>query len=904
MNYKENFNSADLSFFSPDELKNVREEIGNDIVVFCKNNDVDTFNSLLNFVGEPYIRFRQTHGVLWLAKKNEVKFLMFRQRSTDYVSMFMLKSQLNVFDNVIVAKQVTRQEALESPEKAYNYAKHTLHGRFEEGEELISQDAEASYRYAVDVLKGRFEEGEDLIGKDAMISYMYAKYVLKGPFKKGEDAIATDPKYTFYYVSEILDRPFPKGEDVLGADNENAFWYAEQILRGPFPKGEDTIAKDSASSVDYATLITKKPFHKGEKAIAENGQNSLIYVENVLKKRFPMGEAAIFKDPETKQEYLKFLKEHDPKGWTRINVASTLIAESQEELLLKRGDPIKISLYARNILKGPWPEAEDIIAKSAEASYIYAGNVLKGPFLKGEDAMSKDTRYAYGYAVNCLKGRFLKGERAIAADTNLAFSYFMEIMKKRWPEGELAIFRNEEFKRHYLKFLKEHDPRGWAKINVAAAAVLTPKPKEEVLKNGSSVRISLYARDVLKGPWPEAEDKISKGAQASYIYSRDVLKRTFPKGEDAIATDSSLSFLYFKNMIKKRWPKGEPAIFRSETFKDEYLDFVKKHDPKGWAKINIASEENRDVDSELYSYMRSPEVWNDDVSSVKPLLEAGADVNKMHNDKETVFQMAVAQELTNHIRLFLRYGADVNKKDNTAYKDTPIHVVIYNQNNDILKLLLDTNKVDFDVDDKKGDDYIVYAIKLKNPSAAVMLYKKGMTYLEGLKQLPRGYMTEFLDELKKREPVLWTKTKLAVTLFSETRSTFKEALESPWSAYDYAKNVVKGPWPEGEDLIARDYETSYMYAKNVLRGPFIKGEPGIAKHANYAVNYAKNGPFPRGEDKISESIIMSFAYSTEIIKKRFPKGEPSIFKNVELKRGYLNFLKKHDPKGWAQIKDV
>lgn len=45
--------------------------------------------------------------------------------------------------------------------------------------------------------------------------------------------------------------------------------------------------------------------------------------------------------------------------------------------------------YARDVLNAPWPEAEDAIARSGEASIIYACQVLHGRFEKGEKAIKK-----------------------------------------------------------------------------------------------------------------------------------------------------------------------------------------------------------------------------------------------------------------------------------------------------------------------------------------------------------------------------------------------------------------------------------------------------------------------------------------------------------------------------------
>ena len=51
----------------------------------------------------------------------------------------------------------------------------------------------------------------------------------------------------------------------------------------------------------------------------------------------------------------------------------------------------------------------------------------------------------------------------------------------------------------------------------------------------------------------------------------------------------------------------------------------------------------------------------------------------------------------------------------------------------------------------------------------------------------------------------------------------------PELAFEYAAYTIKGPWPEGEAVIAMDGTYSYAYAVNVLKAPFPLGEPEIRK---------------------------------------------------------------------------
>lgn len=71
------------------------------------------------------------------------------------------------------------------PHNSFCYALWILGGRFELGEETISQSGDYSYNYARSVLCGRFEPGEDAILTDVMLVYKYSRDVIKGLWLEG-----------------------------------------------------------------------------------------------------------------------------------------------------------------------------------------------------------------------------------------------------------------------------------------------------------------------------------------------------------------------------------------------------------------------------------------------------------------------------------------------------------------------------------------------------------------------------------------------------------------------------------------------------------------------------------------------------------------------------------------------
>ena len=116
------------------------------------------------------------------------------------------------------------------------------------------------------------------------------------------------------------------------------------------------------------------------------------------------------------------------------------------------------------------------------------------------------------------------------------------------------------------------------------------------------------------------------------------------------------------------------------------------------------------------------------------------------------------------------------------------------------------------------------------------------------------YLEKYRDgpkELKKREKYIATDAKYS---------------------YRYARSVLKGPFPAGEEAISKDPDYAYWYAEDVLAAPFPAGELAISKDAFYAFWYARrvlNGPFPTGEAVIAEDGEFSHRYAKDVLKADF-----------------------------------
>lgn len=81
--------------------------------------------------------------------------------------------------------------------------------------------------------------------------------------------------------------------------------------------------------------------------------------------------------------------------------------------------------------------------------------------------------------------------------------------------------------------------------------------------------------------------------------------------------------------------------------------------------------------------------------------------------------------------------------------------------------------------------------------------------------------------------------------------------------YRFHDRFPKGEFgfEKGINAIAKNPEFAYMYSREILDGPFVNGEKAIATNPKYAYSYAKR-----------------------ILKSRFPEGEKSILKSEYAER--------------------
>ena len=135
------------------------------------------------------------------------------------------------------------------------------------------------------------------------------------------------------------------------------------------------------------------------------------------------------------------------------------------------------SLYAINIMKERWPEAEQYIMKSPKWVLEYMAEVMPDEeWPAAEKYIKQSPQYAYEYAYYHLGERWPEAEDTIMKSPSYAFEYANDIIKGRWPEAEKYIMKNPEAAYFYAiriikgrwpeaeKYIKQNS-KWWSKYN-------------------------------------------------------------------------------------------------------------------------------------------------------------------------------------------------------------------------------------------------------------------------------------------------------------------------------------------------------------------------------------------------------------------------------------------------------
>lgn len=73
----------------------------------------------------------------------------------------------------------------------------------------------------------------------------------------------------------------------------------------------------------------------------------------------------------------------------------------------------------------------------------------------------------------------------------------------------------------------------------------------------------------------EIENVMKKEPEIAYLYASNILKRAWPEAEPYILGDPFIAYKYARRVLKRRWPEAEPVIKQDRVTYDYYRDFFK-----------------------------------------------------------------------------------------------------------------------------------------------------------------------------------------------------------------------------------------------------------------------------------------------------------------------------------------
>jgi hypothetical protein len=291
-------------------------------------------------------------------------------------------------------------------------------------------------------------------------------------------------------------------------------------------------------------------------------------------------------------------------------------------------DPRDAYLYARDVIKGPWPEAEPFIINSPfVANYAY--DVKKDRWPKAEDNIFKSDSsivadYFERYNPNYVLRKDLSEIMSVPTAEDLLKLIYNSISLKRIIPKEL-----KNLLENVAKILTETDQSRELKIefnNLLSKTLekydlqINPIFIKYILSlslNNSDEDYQLYKRKgVIESfieksitPIPELEniifsdklgqnviyqyfinfysknlnemlDKIKNTPSLMFNIARDFIQARWPEAEKYIMKDPVYASLYAIEVVKDRWLEAEPYILKDEDALSDYLETfnLKKED--------------------------------------------------------------------------------------------------------------------------------------------------------------------------------------------------------------------------------------------------------------------------------------------------------------------------------------
>jgi hypothetical protein len=241
---------------------------------------------------------------------------------------------------------------------------------------------------------------------------------------------------------------------IIHLKDEAAAKYYGQNTKWCTAAREHSMYTYYAKKGEMYVLIPKHAEHAGEKyqlhfaADQYTDEQDRTVKSALLIRRFP---AAV-------QTLTQLGLKHGLNRWTKLKINHTQLAQHMDKELDAGTIGVDMAIKWAKNQKQRSKKVEDLIVKkgTAQQAYRYAAEVVGGPWPEGEPIIAKHARWANDYA-HILRGRFHAGEPQIAKAGPIAVSYSTQILKKPWPEAEKAIAKDGDASalyglRHNMRF--------------------------------------------------------------------------------------------------------------------------------------------------------------------------------------------------------------------------------------------------------------------------------------------------------------------------------------------------------------------------------------------------------------------------------------------------------------------
>lgn len=232
--------------------------------------------------------------------------------------------------------------------------------------------------YAVQYKKGRIKFQETLIKTDPFALYKYTKAFFEHGWIPAERHIKESPLYAMAYVRDVIKKPHPDFEEIIMSNAVSASYYAARVLKKRWEDAEDIISTDALSAYVYAKDVLNTRWPKGEASIIQDSEISKFYAEEVLESRWQAAEDKIFESLELGYMYCKDVLKGRSLKFEKI-------ALSYETPDARIEAAHWCGLYAQNVMRSPWPEAEHIIQTRSRIWSQYSDFVQKNMIKIYED---------------------------------------------------------------------------------------------------------------------------------------------------------------------------------------------------------------------------------------------------------------------------------------------------------------------------------------------------------------------------------------------------------------------------------------------------------------------------------------------------------------------------------------